>query len=147
MNHPQLIEIANAKNQIDAANAMNESFLAHARAHSLPQDVPSKLEFSDQAIQVQAFGYIAEAIPRVVRAEDGGFYVEYVFYVRSEQEPQEVFRFYLTSSGRLVESLGTDASASICDVNNPYIAKHLCGRVMLGILRSPLFLPLTKQGD
>jgi hypothetical protein len=146
MNNQQVMEITNAKNQIDTIQNLNSLFLEHAKANAIPQDIPSKLEVSNQGFAVPCFGFTATATPRIVKGTDGSFAVEYVFSVGLGEEKIEVWRFYLTSGGRVVESIDSDSAASVCDYNNSYIAKHLCSQVLLGALQSPLFTPSRKQG-
>jgi hypothetical protein len=147
MNQGQLIEIHNANNRITSVSDLNNSFLEIAKAQPAPIDIPSKLEFKNQSILVKFAGHTAEAVPRLVKTLDGDFAYEYVFIVQHRDmdgdREVEVWRFYFLSGGRLTESLADQNP--ICDFDNNYVAKILCGRVLSGMLNSDLFNMRPKQ--
>ncbi|CAM4136869.1 hypothetical protein [Roseateles saccharophilus] len=144
MNHQQIVEIANATNRLGAAADLNQRFLAHCASNATPQEFNTQLQVNDSQITIQSFGYMASAACRFVRASDGRFAAEYVFRVPFEDKQVEIWRCYLSADGRIVEDLsGKDP---VCDYDNAYIAKHICGRVMLGVLRSALFASSGHEG-
>lgn len=145
MNQDRALEIANAKKHIDTVQKMNEKFLKHAKANATSKEVPSKLEFDAQKIKISCFIYEAVASPRIVKDKSGDFSMEYVFVVKLDEETHEVWRFYLSSHGKITKTLDTENG--ICDYDNIYIAKIICSHVLTGTLQSALFDPLLKQVD
>jgi hypothetical protein len=147
MTPQQTVFIANTKNLLDGLQNINKTFLEHASMHSTPPDVPAKLEIEGQHISVPFFGYTADANARIVRFGNGLFAMEYVFFVkvegRGEDLFQEVWRFYLLEGGRICETLISETPLCVC--NNMHVAKILCGNLILGALKSPLFAANARQ--
>lgn len=139
MQHADLITIANAANALRILQDLNKQFLAHAQANPSPADVPTALQVGENSISIECFGHLATAAPRAVRAAGDAFLMEYVLSAPFGDERVEVTRFYLSQNGQLLES--PSAQRSICDFNNSYVAKHLCGRALLGALASALMQP------
>lgn len=144
MNHQQIVEIANAKKSLSVATDFNQRFLSHCESNATPQELATQLQVVGSQISIQSFGYLASAVCRFVRAPEGGFAAEYIFRVPFNDEQLEVWRCYLSTNGRIVEDL--NGSDSVCDYNNTYIAKHICGRVLLGVLRSAVFAASGRDG-
>lgn len=144
MNHQQLIQISKARSALATIEPMNAAFLKHCSENSTPQEFPTKLEVDGKSISINAFGMPAVATGRYVLVDTSEFMTEYVFSIAIEGEPVEVWRCYLSSNGNLLQDLETQST--ICDYNNSYIAKHLCGNVLLGVLQSTAFVPAAKAG-
>jgi hypothetical protein len=142
MNSNSVAELANAKSNLESTTELNQRFLDFALIRSSPAGIATKLEVLDQKLVISGFGRTAEATARAVRLPGTDFAMEYAFLVKDGESNVEVWRFYLTPVGQVAETL--DDPASICDFNNDYIAKHICGRVLLGILQSPLFAPSPR---
>ena len=142
MNHDELATIAKAKHRIDALHSTNDKFIENARTHAEPRDVPTKLEFEGDAMVVRIFGFEARSKPRVVREEDD-FYMEDCFLVAFNDEEHELTRFYVGAGGLVYEDL--ESGDTMCDYNNEYIASHVCSRVAIGLLKSPVFSVAEKR--
>ena len=136
MSQDVLATIGTAKHRIEAVRSTNAVFLDNARLNAEPQDVPAKLEFDDDELAVNIFGYRAQSKPRVVRFGDD-YYIEYRLIVRFDGEDHEVTRFYVGAGGWIYEDLKSETK--LCDFDNEYIASHVCRRVALGLLDSPVF--------
>lgn len=139
MQHADLTKIASAARAFQQIEDLNQQFLAHAAANSTPVNVPSSLQVTSDEIAISCFGHLAKAKPRVVSNGDGVYLMEYVFTAPLESDSVEVFRFYLSQHGHLLES--PSAQNAICDFNNSYLARNLCGRALLGTLSSALLRP------
>ena len=144
MNQEMALEIANAHNRIKSIHEQHATFLQHLSEHAEPEGLPAKITIQDQSVTVNCFGNAITAEPKVVMDDEGFFAIEYVFYVREEENEEELWRFYLTSNGRLVSRLEQDSP--ICDFNNRYVAKYICGPVMNAALDSILFKPTERHG-
>jgi hypothetical protein len=144
MNLQEVIKVANANNSLSVARDLNSNFLAHCAKNGTQQEFATAIEVSEQSLSIAAFGYKARANARHVRTSDGRFSTEYVFRVRTGETETEVSRFYLTTDGRVAEDV--QGQTAICDYNNLYLAKHICGRVLLGTLRSSLFAASSREG-
>ena len=144
MNHPQIVEIANAQNSISVAADLNFQFLQHCAQHPTPQEFKTRLEIKGTQISVSGFGHTATAEARLIRTENGMYAAEYVFSAPLGEKSVEVWRCYVVSNG----CLAADPSAQviICDYNNAYIAKYICGPILLGILGSSLLAPAPREG-
>ena len=139
MNHQMALRIANAHNRINSIQDQHAAFLQHLAEHNVPEGLPADISIQDQSVTVNCFGKAITAEPRVVMNNEGLFAIEYVFYVRVEENEEEIWRFYLTSDGRLEGML--DQDSPVCDYNNRDVAKHICGLVMNAALDSMLFKP------
>jgi hypothetical protein len=148
MSSQSIIEIKNAKNEIDELLKLNEIFLANAQANSTSQQILSKLEVSESEIVVPCFGcYTATARPRIVRSESGDFFVEYAFFIELFDERYEICQFYLTPQGSLTKEIAPP-QCPICDYNNTGVATYICDHVLHSALQSTIFDPtLTLRED
>jgi hypothetical protein len=144
MNHQQVIQISKANNSLATLDSLNIRFLKHCADNATPQDLPTKLEINGHTISINAFGSTVSATGRHVRFEADEFSTEYVFSIKVDEQNVEIWRCYLTSNGKLVKDLA--AQSVICDFDNHYVAKHLCGNAMLGVLQSKAFLPTANVG-
>jgi len=142
VNQEDIIKIANVNNHINAINKLNQGFIEHVRDSPQPDNIPSQLKIDGQKIVISCFGYTAEASSRIVKNKDDSLSVEYIFIVKLGEETFEVWRFYLTSSGRI--ALGLDTEATACDYNNDKVVNYLCSELLIGALESPLFSPTPK---
>ena len=140
MNPQDIVNISNSKSRLDAILELNKTFLEWVSSHSAPQDLPSKVQVAHDTLSVDGFGFAATAAARPVKMTAGAFAIEYVFFVGSGEDRIEVSRFYLTDNGRLAADEKT-SDIGLTDFNNTYIAKFICGRVLLGILSSKLLAP------
>ena len=135
-------DIQNAWAEIEVLKDRHKLFLDFLNSHTVPTDFPSKLGLLDHGLAVTCFDFTAEATPRVVKIATQGFMIEYVFIIKEQEAKIEVWRFYLTAEGRIVES--ADGGGSICSAENKYIAEEICSRVLLGALRSAIFAPCPR---
>lgn len=142
MTQDELAIIAGAKHRIETVLSTNEGFLENARSHATPRDVPTKLEFDGDSVIVEIFGHKAFSSSRVVRAGND-FYMEYQFVVRFNEEDHELTRFYVGGGGLVY--LDLESETTMCDYNNEYIASHICSRVAIGLLKSPVFSVAKKS--
>jgi hypothetical protein len=136
----QPVQIANLRNTADSLQRLwdlNKKFLAHATAHSTTAELSSALQVSGNSICIDCFGHLASATSRAVRDGVNSYLIEYAFLASIDGESVEVTRFYLSENGRLLDA--PQAANAICDYNNTYVAKHICGLALLGALASPLF--------
>ena len=140
MNPQDIVNISNNKSRLEAILELNKTFLEWVSSHSVPQELPSKVQVDQGTLSVSGFGFAATAAARPVRMTTGAFAIEYVFFVHDGEEKIEVSRFYLTDNGRLAADEST-SNIGLTDFNNTYIAKFICGRVLLGILSSKLLAP------
>ena len=143
MQHTDIITIANAKAALDRIISLNKQFLQHATAHQVPHDIQAALEVTQERIAIDCFGHLATATPRPVRTSNDLYCMEYVFIVQHGDQAVEVTRFYLSEHGQILES--PSAQRSVCDFNNAQIARHLCGRALLGTLTSLLLAPAPAR--
>ena len=143
MQHTDIVAIANAKSAFERITVMNHMFLTHAKAHAIFNDIPSSLQMSGDAIEIDCFGHLATAKPRAIRTSNNIYFMEYVFTVPFGDRMIEVTRFYLSKDGVILDA--PTAQSSVCDYNNSQIARHLCGRALLGFLASPLLAPAEVQ--
>lgn len=139
MNHDIANRVANAHNRINIARETWDKFLDHLKTHTDPEGVPSKISVEDGVVSVDCFGRVISAAPRTVSDGSSGFAIEYVFYTGESEEREEIWRFYLTSGGHLVNSL--EQQDHICDFDNRFIAKHICLPVLNYALDSSMFRP------
>jgi len=144
MNQQEVIEVANANNSLSVTRDLNSNFLVQCAKNGTPQEFATAIEVADQSISISVFGHTARANARFVRTPNGSFSAEYVFRVPMGETAIEVYRFYLTSNGRVAEDV--QGQSTICDYDNLYIARHICGRVLLGTLRSRLFSEAPREG-
>ena len=135
--------IKNAKSAIDRITAINKGFLTNAIEHATCSRIPSSLQIFGDTLAVDCFGHLATARPRRVRMSTGSYFMEYVFTVPFGSQMIEVTRFYLSEGGQIRDDPTTQGS--ICEHNNFRIAMHLCARVLLGFLESPLLAPAQAQ--
>lgn len=143
MQHTDIVTIANAKSAFERITAMNHKFMTHAKEHATSHDIPSSLQMSGDAVAIDCFGQVASAKPRPVRTSNNIYFMEYVFTVPFGDRMIEVTRFYLSENGVILDSPA--AQSSVCDYNNTQIARHLCGRALIGFLASPLLAPAQVQ--
>lgn len=135
--------IKNAKSAIDRITAINKGFLTNASEHATCDRIPSSLQIFGDTLTVDCFGHLATARPRRVRMSTGSYFMEYVFTVPFGSQMIEVTRFYLSEDGQILDDPITHGS--ICGHDNFRIATHLCARVLLGFLESPLLAPAKAQ--
>jgi hypothetical protein len=146
MNHENsIVRIANAKTAIDTIEHIVGQFLANCQKNAAPREFTTKLEVAKKSISINAFGHIANAMGRTVNAAPGEFAQEYIFRVDHGGQALEVWRCYLMSNGKLVANLET--KDYICDYNEQYVAKHICGPVLIGVLNSSVYTPQAVVGD
>jgi len=143
MHRTEIDTIKNAEAALNQIKAMNHKFLTHAKAHSTDQDIPSSLQISGDDVAIDCFGHVATAKPRPVCRSDNIYYMEYVFTVPFGDQLIEVTRFYLSENESILDA--PNDQPSVCDSNNTQIALHLCGRALLGFLKSPLLKPAQVQ--
>lgn len=145
MNHREIAVISNTFRAFERINGLNQRFLEHATQYSATQDLDTKLEINADAVQISCFGLTAEAKSRIVKDKNGDFVAEYLFFVQRLESAIEVWRFYLTSDGRLSDD--PEGTNALCDFNNLAIARNICGPVIMGMLNSELFVPsVAKDG-
>jgi hypothetical protein len=144
MNHQQVIQISKANNSLATLDSLNIRFLKHCADNATPQDLPTKLEINGHTISINAFGSTVSATGRHVLFRADEFSTEYIFSIKVDGQDVEVWRFYLTFNGRLVQNI--EVQSEVCDFDNQYVARHLCGNVMLALLQSKAFLPSAKIG-
>jgi hypothetical protein len=137
MNHQDIVALANAKNALDAMEEKNLLFLQHCNRNGTPSDIQTRLDVSGITLRVDCFGKMAEATCRYVRTVAGGFAAEYVFRIAHGDTSVEAWRCYVTSNARLATD--PEGQVTICDCDNSYIAKHICGSVLQGVLQSSAF--------
>ena len=143
MSQQQIIDISNANKAIGTIEKLNLVFLDHCEMHATSKEFSTALKLADNMISIDAFGNLANAKGRRVRSPSGEFFFEYIFRVAVEECGVEIWRFYLTSNGLIVRDLETQSN--VCDYNNIYIAKHLCGNVLAGVLQSNIFSPTPRS--
>jgi hypothetical protein len=139
----EIVTIANATAALERITAMNHTFLTHAKEHSTHLDIPSSLQISGDDVAINCFGHVATAKPRPVCTPNNIYCMEYVFTVPFGDQMIEVTRFYLTEYGSIKDT--PNDQNTVCDSNNTLIARHLCGRALLGFLKSPLLKPAQVQ--
>ncbi|CAM0557915.1 hypothetical protein EHLJMEHL_03006 [Vreelandella titanicae] len=139
MNQEIAIKVTNAHNRIKLVRETLGKFLDHLKSHTDPEGLPSKISIEDGVISVDCFGTAISAVPRTVSDGASRFAIEYVFYNGEAKKSEEVWRFYLTSEGYLVNTL--ERQDSICDFDNRFIAKYICLSVLSNALDSSMFLP------
>lgn len=143
MSNQELHEIAKANRELSVIKERHVAFNVYIANHGVPDDVPTKIEFSEQQFHIDCFGYVAKASPRyVIDTSNKTFAVEYLFLISQGDETEEVTRFYLTSYGQICESL--DLNTRICDYDTRYLASEICRRVAIGILRSSFIQPASS---
>jgi len=139
-----ITEISKASHDIEVIKALNESFLKRVKSNALQQDVTSRPEISEGEMAVPCLEYVAKAVPRIVKTNGTDFAVEYVFYVKQQDEQIEVCRFYLTNDGRITQSLA-QPHITLFECQNYYIAQNIHTCVLHGALHSPLFRPIPEK--
>ena len=144
MNHQQIVEIANAKNALSVLNDLNGRFLEGCTKNATSQEFQTRLEVSGSSIRIDCFGHVATADSRFVRTSTGEFAAEYVFNIPQGLSRAEVWRCYVTANGKLAQD--PSGQVTFCDYNNSYIAKHICGPVLLGALHSKIFAAAPGEG-
>jgi len=137
VNHQQIAEIANAKNALSALSDLNDRFLEGCTKNPTSPQLPTRLEVSGSSIRIDCFGHEATADSRFVRTPTGEFAAEYVFNILHGESRVEVWRCYVTANGSIAQD--PSAQVTFCDYNNSYVAKHICGPVLLGALHSKIF--------
>ncbi len=137
MNSHRHIESLNNLSWYESIFDQHRLFLGNLKLNPTCADLKKDVEIIDNGICVSAFGYTAEAIPRAVKYNNN-FFIEYIFFISNGELKEEVWRFYLDETCVLGSPEG---QTHICDIQNKYIAKHICGRVLLGILNSSLISP------
>lgn len=145
MNHEIENRVANAHNRIKTARETCDRFVEHLKSHTDPGGVPGRVFIENGIISVDCFGQVISAAPRTVADGDSGFAIEYVFCSSESEESEEVWRFYLTSGGRLVYSL--EQKDHICDFDNRFVAKYICLQVLNNALDSSVFRPCKYTDD
>lgn len=143
MDKLDLLKIHNAKSAIERITAINQGFLTNAIKYATCSSTQSSLQMYGDDLAVDCFGHLATARPRCVRTATGSYFMEYVFTVPSGSQMIEVTRFYLSEGGQVLDDPTTQGF--ICEHNNFRIAMHLCARVLLGFLGSPLLAPAQVQ--
>lgn len=147
----QLIKNLEAIEEIKGVNA---GFLAHCRAAKQPKSLPTRLDVIDDStlsIDCLIIGD-AKASARFVRGPEDTWWAEYIFKVAFQETQLEIWRFYLSSGGHLVEKVPVDldhffTARTICQSTNTQIADRLCELVLKAALgsraASPSEPPLT----
>lgn len=143
MHRTEIDTIKNAEAALNQIKAMNHTFLTYAKAHSTHQDIPSSLQISGDDVAIDCFGHVATAKPRAVCISKNIYCMEYIFTVPFGDQMIEVTRFYLSEDGSIKDA--PTNNHTICDSSSTLIARHLCGRALLGFLKSPLLMPAQVQ--
>jgi hypothetical protein len=139
MQRENITTIANARSALEKITSRNQKFLQHVAAHKVAPEILASLEIAEDRLEIDCFGHLATATPRPVRSVDDLYFMEYVFIVQYAEKEIEVTRFYLSDHGNIVDK--PSSLDAICDYKNLSIARHLCGRALLGALKSALFSP------
>ena len=143
MPHTDIDAIEKARAALERITEINQTFLTHAQAHPTPQNIPTTLQISGDGVAIDCFGHVATAKPRPVCTSDNIYYMEYVFTVPFGDQMIEVTRFYLSEDESILDA--PNDQHTVCGSNNTQIARHLCGRALIGFLRSPLMAPAQVQ--
>jgi RNase adaptor protein for sRNA GlmZ degradation len=144
MSQDEFAKIAKAKSQIATVWSTNAMFLetTKANAKAMDRNVSTDLEFKDDELVVNVFGYKVCSKSRVVGTGDD-FYMEYRFLASVDNEDHELTRFYVGAGGQVYEDL--ESETKICDFDNKYIVSHVYRRVAIGLLNSPFFAATEKD--
>jgi hypothetical protein len=145
MNNSMGLRVGNAHNRINNLRETWQIFLDHLKQNTDLDSVPSNINVEDEVISVDCFGKQVSAYPRTVSDGNGGFAIEYVFYTDEDEGSEEIWRFYLTSNGQLVDAV--DQAGIICDFNNRHAAKNICLYVLSNALESSIFRPSAHQNS
>lgn len=143
MKDTDISKIKSAKSAFEQITAINLEFLTNANKYATCSSIQSSLQIFGDDLAVDCFGHLATARPRRVRMSTGSYFMEYVFTVPFGSQMIEVTRFYLAEYGQILDDPTT--KYPICDFNDHLIATHLCARVLLGFLESPLLAPAQAQ--
>ena len=143
MNDDDLLTITNAHNRIERIRELGDQFIEHVAGNLVPEGIPATLDVDNTSLRVTAFGKTLTAEPRVVRSQ-ADYLLEYVFEAKiGDDEIVQVATFYLSLDGHLYSD--SECENRVCDYNNRFIAKYICGNVALGAINSRLFEP--SPGD
>ena len=135
--------LKNAKPAFERITKIKQGFLTNANKYATCSRIQSSLQIFGDDLAVDCFGHFATAKPRPVRISTGDYFMEYVFTVPFGNQRIEVTRFYLSECGQVLDDPTTQDA--ICSFDNHLIATHLCARVLLGFLESPLLAPAQAQ--
>lgn len=136
-------EIIIASNRISEIEVLKNDFHNHIKAAQPLNAFPGSISLRDDILEATCLGHTLQAIPRVVRAPDNSFAVEYPFNVTYQEEAFTVWCFYLTSGGCLNTTVDNKADGRICDYNNSYTTRHLIIRLSKALLLSRVFTPMV----
>lgn len=143
MKQSDLFKISAAQHQLLHIREIHNRFTTFVINHAKPNEFPTEIKCEVDDFSIDWYGIVAKATPTyVIDTSDDTFAVEYRFLVSQNDEsdkPIEVWRFYLSANGVLVD--GFESRNQICTYDNKYIASNICGPVILGLLNSSLLQP------
>lgn len=143
MNYQQIDEIVKVKEKLKRLAQINDEFLETCSKYAESKELDARLHVTDATIEIDCFGQMAKADCRFVRTQQGDLAAEYVFNITQGESRVEVWRCYVTATGRLAQD--PTALYTFCDYNNAIIARHICGPVLLGALNSKVFAATDSE--
>ena len=135
-----------ASKHISEIEDRKNEFHNHIKKAQPLKAIPGSVSLRDDVLEATCLGHTLQAVPRVVRAPDNSFAVEYPFNATYQKEAFTVWCFYLTSGGTLNTTVDNKADGRICDYNNCYATKQIIVRLSKALLLSRVFAPTVLTG-
>ncbi len=146
MEEDQIKEIVvSAQHKLFSLESLHKKLIQHLAISDTDNRPPATLIVNDEYMEIDWFGLTARATPRIVKASNNNFQMEYAFFIDKFDTKIKVFCFFLRPShGEHAElTLDPKGTEQFCTNTNRYARIRLTYLLLYGILQSNFYPDLS----